>query len=174
MIRKLLACSSVLVFLVFVPSVAEASIIQCGSPPDASCSLIAEFSWSRDAFFGDVFAVKNATGGSLADDFSSLGLALEGSVITNTGFFDDPLASQATTEAVDLLDGVTGATLTFTYRGVVFSAQLGSNSLVGDDSNSFTSTTLFAQAVPEPGTLLMVGAGILAGLIRRRHSARIR
>jgi hypothetical protein len=170
MVRRLLVCAGVVLSVCFRATSADAAIItQCASA-DPGCVQIADFSWDRDSFFlDDTFTLANTSSGPLAGDFTDVQLYLDGSN-TSQPFFPDPIAPTGSGDSFSSF--ANSAHVEFLFHGVLFSADLSSGALVEDEfaGNSIASTTLFAQAVPEPSTVSLIGAALLMAL--RRHKKR--
>lgn len=164
--RYLIACVGAVVLTVFLPQRADAAFIQCADSSDPSCVLIAEFAWSIELF--ETFSLKNSS----PEDFTDASVLFDdGAGGTETGLFDiDPIGAGQTGETFPfLVFPVAVATLTFTFDGTVFTAELAANQLVGDGSTSFASTAVFAQQVTEPASLLLFSAAAAAVVLRRRR-----
>jgi hypothetical protein len=171
--KRPLRLSALLLFALAMSSSAAqaATITQCFGSGSA-CVHIADFSWDRDSVFADdTFTLANISTGALAGDFTDLRLYLDGSPDVFQTFFPDPLAAGESADTFN--SSVLSARVEFLFHGVLFSADLSSASLVDDGFNAITSTALFAEAVPEPSTLSLMGAAAaLLASTRRRKSAR--
>ena len=169
MYRIVLACAAAALITVFCSAPSDAGPITQCHPPDPVCELIGEFTWTRDDF-GDIFALNNFSTGALAGSFTSALVLLDGTP-DSVAFIDDPIIASGSSEAFAPFL-ITLATLTFTFQGVLFSADLSEGNLIFDEfvPNSFQSTLIYASAaVPEPSIVLLAGSGIVAALRRRRR-----
>lgn len=168
MVRRLLVCAGVVVSVCVRATSADAAIItQCASA-DPGCVQIADFSWDRDSFFlDDTFTLANISSGALAGDFSDVRLFLDGSVVSQP-FSADPIVPTASADSFSSF--VNSARVEFLFHGVLFSAELSFAALVEDEfaGNSITSTALFAQAVPEPSALSLMGVAAALMALRRQ------
>lgn len=175
-----LVAGGLVVVALLSPSTARAAAItQCFDPSIAGCTLVGEFTWFRDEL-GDFFNVNNLSldspwPGSFALDPLSLDL-LDSSQAT-APFDPDVLAAgsglfpSAAEAFVPVDDGTpVAALLTFAFFNSTFSVGLNDTDGVLDESFAFTE--IYAESVPEPSSLLLLGAGLaMARHARRRQRA---
>ena len=178
--RLALVAASLLTVLLFTPAQARADVIQCFTAgPD--CANVAEFAWTHDEFFGDIFAVNNLSSGAFAGSFSSIVVSPTGDPLDGAGVLPDPLDPGLSAETFDAISISDVAHLSFLFHDTLFTATLAAADLTDDGSGfgSFGSTLLLASIVdttpvPEPASLLLLGTGLIAWRGARRLSFRSR
>lgn len=160
----------------FAPAAAHADVIQCAQPSDAACQVIGEFVWSRDNFFGfgDILALNNLSSATtFAGAFTDITLTVEPEADPSQLF---PSATLETgglpLESGSLFDLET-AVVTFMFGNAAFTSSLVAADLFDDGfGTAFASTLIYAQdvpaSVPEPSTLLLIGAGLVGARLSRR------
>jgi hypothetical protein len=173
-----------------------ALLISLGTPATARATQIGDLVFLFDDFFGATLTVNNSTTGALTDLFTSVEITLVDAddQEEHSYGYDESLAFVAGVPAVfahvaaggfALFDfgalsldpeDYLGAYVTVAYGGDFVSSCEGSDpsclvSLAAEDSGNFM--PLNYTAVPEPGTMLLVGAGCaVIGLGRRTLRAR--
>lgn len=159
-----------------------------GTATAASAEPIGTFGWVYDTLFdtGSAFSVTNESADPFSDVFVDLyapGAAdpFQSISLGNSGTIDGSTAAQSLEELLFVpsleLDRVH---LRFVFDSMSLSADLFASALAGESGTLLaTSADLFAtesapEPIPEPGTLLLLGSGISALVLRRARGCRDR
>ena len=164
--RCLLTAIGVMVMTLLTAGEAKAALITQCDGSLAGCDRIGTFIWGDEVDsdglrLGEVFTLLNAT----TDDFTSVTLFLDGAP-----FVDFPGDVSALVGASDSLGtilpvAITSASVSFEYLGVEFVAPFGGPALTEPGA-----VDIYAQVVPEPGTLALLGVGLAVLRLRKRAS----